>query len=141
MITPHAIPRPKRVPRRYQRLAAMVLLLVGARLLVEVSLASGPLSFIPRAAAEPSEARVASVVRQHAAQWQPLADPLVTVAEGVQVKSSNVYGIEVDRVRYYYHFTNTFSYDPIARGEAGNYSLVTVIEPGSPFEVEVYRLD
>lgn len=42
-------------------------------------------------------------------------------------------------VRYCYHFTNTFSFDPIARGESGHYSLVTVIEPGSPFEAEVYR--
>ncbi len=118
----------------------MAILCLGAMLLLEASLVAGSLSFVPPYQ-EPSPDRVASIVQQHAAEWQPVVDPLVTVAGGVQVKSSNVYGVQIDNVRYYYRFTKTFSYDPVSRGETDTYRLVTVIEPGSPFEAEIYRLD
>lgn len=137
---PHAGARFTHIPRRGQRLAALAALLLGARLLVEVMVTAGPLHFTAPTT-EPSLERVTSVVRQHAGEWQPLTDPLVTVAEGVQVKSSNVYGVEIDNVRYYYHFTHGFSFDPVARGDVEKYSVVTVLNPGGPFETEVYRLD
>ena len=137
---PHAERRRARVPKRVQRVAAFGLLLLGARLLAEVLLLAGPLSFL-RPADGPSPAQVAGLVRQHAAEWNPARDPLITVAGGVQVKSSNVHGVEIGNVRYYYHFTRTFSFDPLARGEVQDYAVVAVLDPGGPFEAEVYRLD
>ncbi len=119
-------------------MVALGLLLLGARVLAALLMAAGPLSFLQPSTT--SAGYVGSVVRQHAGQWEPAADPLVSVGD-VQVKSSNVYGVDIDNVRYYYHFTQTFSYDPLGRGEEHPYRLVMVLDPGGPFEAEVYRID
>ena len=65
---------------------------------------------------------------------------MITVNDGVQVKESNAYGIKVSEVRYYYRFTNGFSWDPVGRGEAQSYEIIDTVDPGTPWEVQIYYL-
>ena len=84
-------------------------------------------------------ARVVSVLRPYIDTWRPDEDPLVPVGSEVQVKRSNMSGIEVDGVRYYYRLMHSFNYDPKSRGGAGEYVPLTVLDAGTPWEVEIYR--
>ena len=43
-------------------------------------------------------------------------DPLIQLAPGVMVRSSNVRGLQLDGTVYYYYFEGDESYDPLSRG-------------------------
>lgn len=100
----------------------------------------GPLALLTEAPVAPSTHQITATVTKYLNEWQPLVDPLVTLEGHVQVKSSNVYGIEIEGERYYYRFRNSFSYDPVSRGQAKDHSTVAVLDQGTQWEVEVYRL-
>lgn len=90
-------------------------------------------------AVRPSEERIVAVVNQYLNEWQPLKDPLVTLENGAQAKSSNVKGVEIDGLTYYYRLVNAPSFDPMSLGVAGNYEVVAMMDPGTHWEVQVYR--
>lgn len=87
-----------------------------------------------------SPQHIETSVRQYLGEWQPLADPLVTLENGIQVKSSNVNGIEIEGVRYYYRPVRGFSADPVTRGQVKDYQVVLVLDAGTQWETEVYRV-
>lgn len=73
-------------------------------------------------------------------EWSPDRDPLVTLPGGVQAKSSNVYGVEVGGVRYFYQLTQSSSFDPLRAGKVSDYETIAVVDGGTPWEVLIYRL-
>jgi len=81
-----------------------------------------------------------SVVMSSLLQADPLADPFVTLENGVEVKSSNVNGIEIEGDRYYYRPRFEFSGDPVSRGVTRDYRVVIVLNAGTDYETEVYQL-
>ena len=83
----------------------------------------------------------ASVVYQvlrYLDEWDALRDPLVTLPNGAQAKASNVYGIEVGGVRYYYQLTRGSSFDPLRLGRLSGHKTVATIDAGTPWEVLIY---
>ena len=88
----------------------------------------------------PDLERLRTAVTEHVSQWQPLTDPLVTLEDGRQAKSSHVNGIEVDGVRYFYRLAHGPNADPVSLGRIAGYEVVTVLEQGTQWETEVYRL-
>ena len=71
-------------------------------------------------------------------EWDILRDPLVTLPNGAQAKASNVYGIEVGGVRYYYQLTRGNSSDPLRLGRLSGHKTVATIDAGTPWEVLIY---
>ena len=65
---------------------------------------------------------------------------MIIMEDGVQVKSSNIKGIEIDGKRYYYRTGFGFSADPVSRDETVGYQIFMVLDAGTHFETEVYRL-
>ncbi len=88
----------------------------------------------------PGPEQIEAAVRSYLYEWSPLNDPLMTLQSGVQVKSSNVNGVEVGGERYFYRPRQGFSADPITRGLSGDYHLTLVMDPATDFETDVYRL-
>lgn len=89
---------------------------------------------------QPSHQEVVRVVTPYIDQWEPSVDPLITLSGVGEVKTSNVEGVMVDGHRYYYRLVNSFSYDPVSRGDAKDYRMVEVLDPGTQFEVQIYQL-
>lgn len=114
--------------------AAATLTFLG--LLVNAS----PLSLLTEPSLGASLSEITETVRRYTSEWSPLADPLLTLENGVQVKASNARGIEIDGVTYYYRFIHTFSFDPLSRGEAAEVVPVATLDAGTQWEVQVYRL-
>ena len=85
-------------------------------------------------------AHIETSIRSYAGDWQPARDPMVTLDNGMQVKSSNVNGVEIEGDRYYYRPIHGFSADPVSRGAVKDYQVVLVLEAGTEFETEVYRV-
>ena len=71
-------------------------------------------------------------------EWDALRDPLVTLPNGAKAKASNVYGIEVGGVRYYYQLTRGNSFDPLRLGRLSGHKTVATIDAGTPWEVLIY---
>lgn len=71
-------------------------------------------------------------------EWDAPRDPLVTLPNGAQAKASNVYGIDVGGVRYYYQLTRGSSFDPLRLGRLSGYKTVATIDAGTPWEVLIY---
>lgn len=122
----------------YPRLALVAVLLglslaaVGPRVRAENVTQSSALA--------PTNERIEAAVKSYLEQWLPLADPFVTLENGVQMKSSNFYGVELEGERYYYRPRHQFSADPVSRGDARDYQVVLVLYANTDFETEVYRL-
>ncbi len=91
--------------------------------------------------AAPSSTEIVNTVTSYINQWQEQSDPLVNVAGVGQVKSSNLQGVEIGGQRYYYRLVGGASFDPVSRGEAGHFNTVAVLDSGTQFEVQIYRLD
>ncbi len=89
---------------------------------------------------QPTHQEVVNVLTQYIDQWEPSVDPLIAVGGVGDIKTSNVEGVMVNGHRYYYRFVNSFSYDPLSRGEAKDYCTVEVLDPGTQFEVQIYQL-
>ncbi|GEM_PF-2082248 len=94
----------------------------------------------PKAPAAASVAEVQNKVVSFANSWDPELDPLVEVREGVVAKQSSVNGVKVGSDRYYYRMPYTVNYDPVSRGIAKDYKVVSVVDPGTPLEIIIYRL-
>ena len=88
-----------------------------------------------------NETDVIATVVKYANEWDPAQDPLVTLENGVQMKSSHVDGIVIGNERYYYRLHYGFNYDPVSRGAAENYTVIAVLDSGTQWEMEIYRLD
>jgi hypothetical protein len=73
--------------------------------------------------------------------WDPERDPLVTFADGVQAKRSNVEGVVVNRERYFYQLTRESSFDPLRLGLVTAYTTVAVVDEGTQWEVLIYTVD
>lgn len=84
--------------------------------------------------------QVGNLVMSSLLQADPLADPFVTLENGVQVKTSNFNGIEIGGERYYYRPRFEFSGDPVSRGVTRDYQVVLILDAGTNFETEVYQL-
>jgi len=84
--------------------------------------------------------QVETAARAYIGEWQPLTDPLVTLDNGILVKSSNVNGFEIDGDRYYYRPIYGFSADPLSRGQIKEYQVVLVVNAGTEWETEIYRV-
>jgi len=100
-----------------------------------------PMASLVAPAFSPSMARVTSVVRQHVNEWQPAVDPLLIMDNGLQAKASNVNGIEIGGTRYYYRVRNSVSFDPVSLGTAQAARVVAVLDQGTHWETEIYKLD
>lgn len=113
-------------------LATTTLVVVAALVNSGIALMSG--------SAAPAYAPVTAQVMTYVNEWNPQRDPLVTLPGGVQAKSTNVYGVEVGDVRYYYQMTQSSSFDPLRSGKVSAYEVIAVVDAGTPWEVLVYRL-
>ena len=120
-------------------LALAVVLAGGIAIAGAIALAA-PFTGSFGSASSLSVAQITGMVRLYINEWRPEADPLLTLEGGVQVKSSNLRGIEIGGDRYYYRLRNTMSFDPLSRGEAGDYQSIAVLDQGTQWESEVYRL-
>lgn len=87
-----------------------------------------------------NEEKAISTVVKYANQWDPKLDPLVTLSNGVEMKSSHVNGILIQGHRYYYRLRYGLNYDPVSRGDAVDYAVVAVLDRDTEWEVEIYRL-
>ena len=112
-------------------MAGLALGAVGPRLHAE--------GILRESTSAPTREQVEAAVRSHLYEWIPLMDPLMTLENGAQIKSSNVKGIEIAGQRYFYRPRYGFSADPITRGRASDYQLVLLMDPGTQYETEVYR--
>ena len=132
---PHTgLPHLLHVPMALAAALAAMLTLVGL-------VASGnPLSLLIEPSLGPSLSEITAKVRTYASEWQPLLDPLITLDNGIQVKSSSMRGVEIDGVTYYYRLLHSFSYDPLSRGDVTEVVPVATLDPGTDWEVQVYRL-
>lgn len=130
----HGLPHALQLPLAFALAAAGALSLFGV--LVQI----GPFTSLATSPVGPAPAQVSNVIIDYLNRWQPALDPLLTLSNGVQVKTSNYYGVEIEGVRYYYRLLNTYSADPLTRGDAKDYLSVAVLDPGTQWEVEVYRL-
>jgi len=72
--------------------------------------------------------------------WNPEKDPLVAVQGDSMAKRSNVEGVVVDGVRYYYRMPNGPSFDPVSLGKAKDFKVLSVMDTGTPWEVVIYHL-
>ena len=100
---------------------------------------------IPSAIPTTQDAKVDSAsiqtrVLSFAETWQPDVDPLVEVRNHTMAKRSNANGVIMDGTRYYYMMPNAPSYDPITLGVAKEYEVISVVNPGTHWEVVIYRL-
>lgn len=87
----------------------------------------------------PSQAVLDAILR-YVNEWQKEKDPLITLLNGAQVKSSNVYGVEIEGTKYFYRLSNSASFDPLSQGdELDKYEVITVIDSDTPWEVQIYR--
>ena len=115
--------------------------LLGLGLAVTVlSLMYIPMTAASQTALQENRAEIVRTVTRYATQWDPRQDPLVSLENGVEMKSSHLFGVQVGSERYYYRVKHGLNYDPVSRGEAKDYTVVAVIEPDTQWEVEVYRL-
>ncbi|GEM_PF-2407500 len=96
--------------------------------------------FVPAFQPALTRQRVEAAVTGYLDAWDPLTDPLIILENGMQVKSSNIKGVEIDGRRYYYRTGFGFSGDPVSRGETVDYQIFMVLDAGSHFETEVYQL-
>ncbi len=86
-------------------------------------------------------AEVRSTVASYANSWNPELDPLMPVGNGVAVKESSVNGVKIGSTRYYYRMPNDIGYDPVSRGAAKDFKVVSVLDAGTPWELIIYRLN
>ncbi len=91
-------------------------------------------------ASEPAVETVITRIKSHVLESHPITDPLVTARDNLRVKVSNRDGVRIDGARYYYRLTQRTSFDPVSRGEARDPVVVTVLYPGTSWEVVIYRL-
>lgn len=115
------------------------MLYTGVGLLAIAATAAATLAFSKPASAVDA-ATIQNVVLSFANTWDPKADPLVKVKDGVMAKRSNVEGVMVGDVRYYYRTINSFSFDPVSLDKAKRYEIVSVVDEGTDWETIVYRL-
>lgn len=99
-----------------------------------------PLSLRTEGVSGPIQESVTDAVRRRITEWRPESDPLITLEGGMQVKSSNYSGLEIEGTRYYYRPLHHVSHDPVTRGVARDYVVVARLNPGTAWEVEIYRL-
>lgn len=110
---------------------------------VSVALLAGLVSLATSSGQAPVTNNLAEVqnrVVTLANSWDPDLDPLVEVREGVVVKQSNISGVKVGSDRYYYRMPYSTNYDPVSRGIAKEYKVVSVVDAGTPWEIIIYRL-
>lgn len=93
------------------------------------------------AGSSPTKAQIVSSVSTFINDWQPETDPLLTVPGVGQVKASNLQGVDVGGQRYYYRMVGAASFDPVSQGQASHYETVAVLDAGTEWEVQIYRLD
>ncbi|MBI4499096.1 MAG: hypothetical protein HY689_14500 [Chloroflexi bacterium] len=108
-----------------------------------IALVAAGLSFLGESTVQRQDGvstRVVARVISHINEWNPQADPLITLPGGVQAKASNVYGIDINGMRYFYQLTRGSSFDPLRVGTAEDYEVVAVVDAGTPWEVLIYRL-
>jgi hypothetical protein len=135
LAVPYAVPAPARVVPLWLPLALAMVSLGAAALAVQVSLGQTLVHQATGASAAAVEQHVLGYVNS----WAPDRDPLVTMPNGAQAKSSNVYGVDYRGVRYYYQLTRQTSFDPLRLGTIRDYEVVAVVDAGTPWEVLIYR--
>jgi hypothetical protein len=70
-----------------------------------------------------------------------IEDPLVEVAPGVTVRSSQVRGLALNGVTYYYRFEERAGFDPLSRGTVAPHAVETVLrEREGDRTLVIYRL-
>lgn len=124
-------------PLTPSQMVMLFAVLTGVVLGLAPRVTAGPM---PAGGGAMNPAPIEKAARSYIGEWQPLADPLVTLENGTQVKSSNVKGFEIDGVRYYYRLVHGFSADPVSRGQVKDYQVVVVINSGTEWETEIYRV-
>ncbi len=108
-------------------LASAVLVLACFLIAYATGLVTGPV--VPRTKVSAPVAEVLTYV----GSWRgPEIDPLVTLPSGVQVKSSNYYGVRIGATTYYYNLAPHTSFDPLARGEVTPDQIHVVAVVGDP---------
>ena len=126
------------LPRYFWRAAALVLAIMTLGIGLTLSFLSSADS-ISKVQRTQAQINVADTLQSYIATWRQQDDPLVTLPDGVQAKSSNVNGVEIGGTRYYYQLTHHVSFDPLRLGKLTNYEVVSVVSPNSPDETIIYR--
>lgn len=112
---------------------------LAAAVLQAMVLAGGALH---ASAGEPTTADAVAVVQRYVTDEAAAVDPLIAVGPAGQAfKQSHVLGVPVGAYRYFYRLRFGANADPQSRGVAGAYQHIAVLYQGTPFELEVYRLD
>lgn len=88
-------------------------------------------------AVEPEIVRSAILTRLDGA----LDDPFIEAAPGAIARASNIRGLKLNGVTYYYYFEGQRSFDPLSRGAVGHSDIEVVLrDDGGPQTLVVYRL-
>ncbi len=91
----------------------------------------------PISAVEPEILRSAILTRLDGA----FDDPLIEAAPGAIARASNIRGLRLNGVTYYYYFEGQRSFDPLSRGTVGRSAIEVVLRDESgPQTLVVYRL-
>src|SRR5688500_14507671 len=90
--------------------------LIGIPLGVIFFLILNPLVASSQPVAQENTALVVPTVKKYANEWSQREDPLVTLENGVEMKSSHLFGVSVQNTRYYYRVRYGLNFDPVSRG-------------------------
>ena len=107
-------------------------------LLLALTVSSTPLE--SRSSKDVDMALIQLQILFFADSWNPEKDTLVAVEGDSMAKRSNVEGVVVDGVRYYYRMPNGPSFDPVSLRKAKHFRVVSVMDAGTPWEVVIYRI-
>lgn len=125
------------VNKRFVALCCGFILLCGGIVLAP-QVQSG---FPPAAVASETDLeKVVEVVGSYADRQRD-DDPLIEVEPGIWAKQSNVKGVEIDGVTYYYNLSPHMSYDPVSRNAVRKRDITIVYEDGdTEVPMVIYKL-
>jgi hypothetical protein len=125
---------------RAARLALSIAVVTVACL--AIAFATGLLALPTASPAGPAVSSPVAQVLFYATTWRgPAADPVITLPNGLPVKSSNYRGVPIGNVVYYYNLAPSPSYDPLGRGQVTADQIDVVAVVGDPPQrVLVYTL-
>jgi hypothetical protein len=70
-----------------------------------------------------------------------LKDPLIAVMPAVSARASNLRGLSLDGVTYYYYIEGRANFDPLSRGTVSNDEVEVMLrDPSGPSSIVIYRL-
>jgi hypothetical protein len=67
-------------------------------------------------------------------------DPMIEVANGIFVRESNLHGVVVDGVKYFYAIQGHQSFDPLSRGDVSSARIEIIHQTQGAFPLIIYTI-